>query len=68
MNYNYNQVKVKIIDTENWFASETTAEKINTVLKEIQDKGGTIEKIDSLMSPNNRDWMRTIITYREAVS
>ena len=67
MNYNYNQFKVKIIDTENWLVGEAAAEKINKALKEIQDKGGTIEKIDSLMFHNNRDWMRTIITYREVV-
>lgn len=59
--YNYNYAKVKVINMVMWHDEET---KINEALKEIQDNGGIVDKVDNLLIDNEH--MRTIIVYRVA--
>jgi hypothetical protein len=64
MNYNYTNVKVRIIDIDAYANDNQHEAQINLALGFIQDKCGIIENIESF-PVERKGTIRTIITYRE---
>lgn len=64
MNYNYTNVKVRIIDINAYADDKQHEAQINLALGFIQDKCSIVESIKSFPI-ERRGTIRTIITYRE---